>query len=114
MSFTRSEPALAQVIEDPEQLVEYFRVAEKPEEQHRVGTEAEKIGVYVADASPIPYEGPRGIGALLAKLAAHHEFETMVEGENLLGLASNDATITLEPGGQLELSGAPQHSLFET
>jgi glutamate--cysteine ligase len=114
MSFTREEPALAELVEDLDQLVDYFRAAEKPPEEHRVGTEHEKLGVYEADLSPVPYEGPNGIGALLAKLADRHDFSPMIEGEHLLGLARGETTITLEPGGQFELSGAPLYTMHET
>jgi glutamate--cysteine ligase len=114
MSFTRSDPTLERPVEDVEQLVQYFRDGEKSVDALRVGTEHEKLGLYASDLAPVPYEGPRGIGALLRELERRHGFSTMVEGENVLGLASGGTTITLEPGGQLELSGAPLRTIHET
>jgi glutamate--cysteine ligase len=114
MSFTRVDPALEQPVEDIAQLVDYFRAGDKTLDQQRVGTEHEKIGLHVPELAPVAYEGPRGIGALLARLAELHDFAPLVEDGHLLGLASGETTITLEPGGQLELSGAPLRSLHDT
>ena len=62
----------------------------------------------------MPYEGERGIGALLEAIAREDDWERVFEGENLIALAKDGASITLEPGGQLELSGAPLLTTFET
>ncbi len=114
MSLTRVDPELQRPIEDPAQLVEYLRDAETPVEEFRVGTEHEKIALYEADLTPVPYEGERGIRALLSVLRDEHGFEPLLDDERLVGLERDGASITLEPGGQLELSGAPLHSLHET
>jgi glutamate--cysteine ligase len=114
VTLTRQDPSLDRVLEDREQLLDYFRAGEKPHEQFRVGTEHEKVGLYEATLEPVPYEGPRGIGALLAALHREHDFRAFLEGESIVGLEQNGATITLEPGGQLELSGLPFFSLHET
>ena len=114
MSLVRVDPELLRPIEDLEQLVEYLRKAETPVEEFRVGTEHEKIALYEADLAPVPYEGERGIRAILSVLRDEHGFEPLLDDDRLVGLERDGASITLEPGGQLELSGAPLHSLHET
>lgn len=95
------------------QLVDYFVQGEKPREAWRVGTEHEKFGIYEADFSPIPYTGERGIAAILNQIAQEDGWEPILEGEQIIGLLKGEASITLEPGGQLELSGAPLRTLHE-
>jgi glutamate--cysteine ligase len=114
MTLLRDDPELERPIEDPVQLVDFFRAGEKPRERFRVGTEHEKIPLYEASLETVPFEGPRGIAALLQVLHREHGFEPLLDGETLVGLERDGATITLEPGGQLELSGAPLHTLHET
>jgi len=95
-------------------LVAYFESAEKPRDLWKVGTEHEKIGVYVSDASRIPYEGERGIRTLLDRIAERDGWKPIYEGENVIALSRDGASITLEPGGQVELSGAPLRTARET
>jgi glutamate--cysteine ligase len=95
-------------------LVGYFRDAETPREEFRIGTEHEKIGVYTDDHRRVPYEGERGIGAVLEKIATVDGWERVFEGENVIALLKDGASITLEPGGQFELSGAPLDTIGET
>ena len=95
-------------------LLAFVRSGEKPPERWRVGTEHEKIGLYAGDQSPIPYEGKRGIGAVLEEIAQIDAWERGFEGENVIALTKDGASITLEPGGQLELSGAPLRTIHET
>lgn len=95
-------------------LVETLRSGEKPRAQWRVGTEHEKIGLRRSDLSPIPYQGERGIGALLHAIAQDDDWEKLYEGEHVTSLRKAGASITLEPGGQLELSGAPLHTIHQT
>jgi glutamate--cysteine ligase len=97
-----------------DELVAYFRTGEKPRDLWRVGTEHEKIGLRADDLLPVPYEGERGIGALLEGIAREDDWQRIHEGERLLALEKNGTAITLEPGGQLELSGAPLRTIFET
>ena len=63
---------------------------------------------------PVPYEGERGIGALLRRVAAEDGWKPLIEGEHVIALEKDGASITLEPGGQLELSGAPLRTIHET
>jgi glutamate--cysteine ligase len=114
MTLLRDDPELEQPIEDLEQLAEFFRGGETPRAEFRVGTEHEKICLYEKTLSPVPFEGEYGIGALLQLLHREHGFAPLLDGETIVGLERDDATITLEPGGQLELSGAPLYTLHET
>ncbi len=101
-------------VESVEELVRFVRDGEKPPERWRVGTEHEKIGLYEGDHLPVPFEGPRGIGAMLERIAEADDWSRVFEGENLIALEKDGASITLEPGGQLELSGAPLRTIHET
>jgi glutamate--cysteine ligase len=101
-------------IESVDELVEYVRGGEKPPEQWRIGTEHEKIGLHGDDRAPVPYEGERGIGALLEMIAEVDGWERIREGGNVIALLKEGASITLEPGGQLELSGAPLRTIHQT
>jgi len=95
-------------------LLKYFEEAEKPFEKWRIGTEHEKIGLLCGERARVPYEGPGGIGALLDRIAGLAGWEPIQEEGRTIALAKAGASITLEPGGQLELSGAPLHHLKET
>ena len=103
-----------QRVESIDQLVAWFREGEKPPERWRVGTEHEKIGLYSDSFAPVPYEGERGIGALLAHIAEREDWEPILEAGLPIALVKDGASITLEPGGQLELSGAPLRTIHET
>ena len=114
MSLIREDPELDEPVEDVEQLVEYFRSGETPPEEWRIGTEHEKIGLLEESFEPVPFEGARGIAVLLETLIREHGHEPLLDGDAVVGTAFEGATITLEPGGQLELSGAPLLTLHET
>jgi glutamate--cysteine ligase len=103
-----------QLVSSVDDLLEYFRQSETAIEDFAVGTEHEKIGIYEDTHARITYEGDRGIGALLERIASRDDWERVFEGDNLIALLKNDASITLEPGGQIELSGAPLRSTRET
>jgi len=109
-----SGSALDGPVESVDQLVDYLRSGEKPPERWRVGTEHEKIGLHADEKRPVPYEGERGIGRLLDRIAAEDDWDRVLEGENVVALHKAGASITLEPGGQLELSGAPLRTIHET
>ena len=94
-------------------LVADLRAGETPRENWRVGTEHEKIGVYSDTRQRVPYEGPRGIGALLDRIAKVDGWTAWRKRGNAIALQKDSASITLEPGGQLELSGAPLFSAKE-
>ena len=79
----------------------------------RIGTEHEKFGFDKKTLGPVPHEGPRGIGELLGRLSAYG-WDKVFEGDHLIALKKEGASVTLEPGGQLELSGAPLETLHQT
>jgi glutamate--cysteine ligase len=97
-----------------DELVDVMRAGEKPPSDWKVGTEHEKIGLHARDASLVEYAGDDGIGALLESMAQKGDWERVTEGDNVIALLKDGASITLEPGGQLELSGAPFRTLHET
>ena len=101
-------------IEDPDQLVAYLAGGCKPADRWRIGTEHEKICFQRDSLRPVPYFGRGGIGALLSRLAEESAWQPIYEGERIIALTLDGASITLEPGGQFELSGAPLDSLFAT
>jgi glutamate--cysteine ligase len=109
-----SSPELEAPIGSVEELVEFLRRSEKAPERWRVGTEHEKIGLWTPELRPVPYAGERGIAAVLAAVAEADGWERVVEGGDLVALRKERASITLEPGGQLELSGAPLRTIHET
>jgi glutamate--cysteine ligase len=107
-----SEPS--RPIASVDDLVDYFRAGETPVGDWAIGTEHEKIGVYTKTGERVPYEGERGIGVLLERIAERDDWKPVYEGPHLIALAKGGATITLEPGGQIELSGAPLRTIRET
>jgi glutamate--cysteine ligase len=92
-----------------EELTRLFVEAEKPASEFLIGGEAEKFGVDSKTGIPLCYEGPRGVARIMEHLAEHHGWEryTETEGGPLIALTRSNASITLEPGAQFELSGAP-------
>ena len=101
-------------IERHEQLAEYLADGCKPKEDWRIGTEHEKFGYCKDTLKPLPYAGERSILAVLEGLRDGHGWDPLIEGGNLIGLTKDGANISLEPGGQLELSGAPLETLHQT
>src|SRR5580700_5342489 len=101
-------------ITDKRQLVEYHAAGCKPPSDWRIGTEHEKFVFRRADLQRVPYEGPDGIGALLRGMT-RFGWDPVIENGNIIAL-SNDSrcSITLEPGGQFELSGAPLETVHQT
>lgn len=102
-------------IESRDELVAWFAQGCKPASAFRIGTEHEKIPFRSGTTEPVPYEGPDGIGALLRALEKDSGWEPIMDGPAIIGLADNHGggAISLEPGGQFELSGAPLATLHE-
>ena len=94
-------------IESFEQLAAYMESGCKPASDWRIGTEHEKFGFLTDSHAPLPYEGPRSVRAMLEGLRDSFGWEPVEEQGHLIGLQRNGANISLEPGGQFELSGAP-------
>ena len=102
-------------VQNRAQLVAHLESGSKPDASvWRIGTEHEKFAFYKDTLGPVPYEGERGIGALLEGLAQNYGWKRVREGENIIALSQSGASITLEPGGQFELSGAPLEHLHQT
>ena len=101
-------------ITSKEQLAEYLESGCKPREDWRIGTEHEKFGYCKDTLKPLPYAGERSILTVLEGLRDLHGWAPLMEGGNLIGLEKDGANISLEPGGQLELSGAPLETIHET
>ncbi|RFC65386.1 glutamate--cysteine ligase [Fulvimarina endophytica] len=99
-----------------EDLAAYLASGEKPEDRFRIGTEHEKFGYYVENFAPVPYEGDRGIAKLLEGLKALSGWEPIIDDGRIIGLFNDEegGAISLEPGGQFELSGAPLETIHET
>lgn len=101
-------------IERHEQLAEYLAAGCKPKSAWRIGTEHEKFGYCKDTLNPIPYDGPRSVKAVLEALRDRFHWVPVLEGEHIIGLTKDGANVSLEPGGQLELSGAPLETIHQT
>jgi glutamate--cysteine ligase len=103
-------------IETRDELVAWFAAGAKPREKFRVGTEHEKFAFTLARHEPVPYEGPRSIRALLEGMQLLLGWDPIMEGPNIIGLSdvTGGGAISLEPGGQFELSGAPVGTIHRT
>ena len=94
-----------------ELLVQIFSQGCKEKNQWKIGTEHEKFGFKKKSLEPINFSD---IEDIFLKLSKKYNWEKIFEGTNLIALKKDKASITLEPGGQVELSGAPMNNLFET
>ncbi|MDV4169527.1 glutamate--cysteine ligase [Rhodovulum sp. FJ3] len=101
-------------IESFDQLAEYLESGCKPTEDWRIGTEHEKFGYCKDSLMPLPYEGERSVLAVMEGLRDLHGWAPVLEADKLIGLEKDGANVSLEPGGQLELSGAPLRTIHET
>ena len=95
------------------ELVAYLETGSRPPSEWRIGTEHEKFGFTKADLRPLPYEGPQGVRAMLEGLQ-RFGWAPVHEGGNAIALHQDGQSVTLEPGGQLELSGAAVETLHQT
>ncbi len=98
------------------EMTAYLAAGSKPKEKFRIGTEHEKFVFFRADNSPVPYFGDASISALLKGLQAKSGWDPIMDGGNIIGLGepSGMGAISIEPGGQFELSGAPLETIHET
>jgi glutamate--cysteine ligase len=108
---TRQDGEPAPLVRSRQDLIDWIAAGSKPTSAWRIGTEHEKIVFRTDDHRPVPYEGSRGIRAILEALIARYGWEPIIEGDNIIALkwpqGDPAATVSLEPGGQFELSGAP-------
>jgi len=97
-----------------DQLAAYLEAGCKPQSDWRIGTEHEKFAFRLSDLKPLEYEGPDGIRELLMRLT-RFGWEPVFEGDNVIALKSEDGgAVSLEPAGQLELSGAAVENIHQT
>ena len=96
-------------------FVQWLADRQTPKHEWRIGTEHEKFLFHKGSFRPVAYEGDNGIGQLLQNLVTHHDWQPIFENEHIIALKDHDGgSITLEPGGQFELSGAPLENLHQT
>jgi glutamate--cysteine ligase len=100
-------------ITDKQQLIDYIASGSKPRDQWRIGTEHEKFGFRLSDLRPPTFDGPQGIEALLKGLT-RFGWQPFEEKGRVIALTKDMASVTLEPAGQLELSGAPLENIHQT
>ncbi len=98
---------------DRAELVAYIEAGAKPPAAWRIGTEHEKFGFRLDDLRPPSWDGERGIAELLLGLT-RFGWQPVREHERLIALQRDQASVTLEPAGQLELSGAPLETIHQT
>ncbi len=106
----------ARPIETVDELVEHIAEGCKPKSAWRIGTEHEKFPFYVDGNSPVPYGGERGIKALLEGMQRMLGWDPIIDAGHIIGLVepTGQGAISLEPGGQFELSGAPVETIHQT
>src|SRR3569832_1287043 len=103
-------------LESRDELVAWLEAGVKPKSAFRIGTEHEKTPFTLEGRRPVPYEGPKGIGALLEGMKLLLGWEPIMEHGNIIGLydVTGGGAISLEPGGQFESSGAPVETVHQT
>lgn len=103
----------SKLIESENDVYSFFQQFAKPTSERRIGIECEFFGVEGETGKALPYLGPRGIEAILCRMAAVFHYEPILEAGHVIALRRGETWITLEPGGQVELSGAPVRNVFE-
>ena len=101
-------------IESKDDLVAFLESGSKPRADWRIGTEHENFGFTWDELKPLPFEGERSISAILQAMSDDFGWEPIEEGGRLVALKKDGASISLEPGGQFELSGAPLETIHQT
>jgi glutamate--cysteine ligase len=103
-------------IENRDELVGYLAAGNKPKDKWRIGTEHEKFPFYVDGNAPVPYGGDRGIRAILEGMQTKLGWDPILDAGRIIGLVepTGQGAISLEPGGQFELSGAPLETIHQT
>jgi glutamate--cysteine ligase len=115
---TREDSAPSPPVGSRDDLVAWIAAGGKPKERWRIGTEHEKFLFHTDTLGPVPYAGPRGVRSLMEGLIARFGWLPIMEGDNIIALKrpqgeADAGTVSLEPGGQFELSGAPLRTVHE-
>ncbi len=115
---TREDGAPSPLVRSRDDLVGWIAAGEKPKAAWRIGTEHEKFVFHTDTLTPVPYEGARSISALLKALITRFGWDPIMEGDKIIALKREGCeicgNISLEPGGQFELSGGALETLHET
>ncbi|MEO1251546.1 MAG: glutamate--cysteine ligase [Pseudomonadota bacterium] len=114
MTTGKEQNADSPIIESKTQLADYLAAGCKPKEDWRIGTEHEKFVFCRTNIKPVPYEGDSGIRAIIEKLSEATGWQILREGDLPIGLKGEGASVSLEPGGQFELSGAALENIHQT
>ena len=114
MTTAKEQTGALPPIESLDQLTEHLASGAKPKEQWRIGTEHEKFVFCRTTLKPVPYEGEAGIRTILEKLSQETGWDIIRENNLPIGLKGEGASVSLEPGGQFELSGAPLENIHQT
>jgi len=108
----RGAAELERPIESIDELIDYFRAGEKPRARFRIGIEHEKLALRAGAFEPVPYDGANGIEAFLRSIDREPGFEAITEDDRVMGL-DGPASVSLEPGGQVEQNGRPHARLLD-
>ncbi len=115
---TREEGAPSPLVRSRDDLIDWIAAGAKPRNDWRIGTEHEKFVFHTDTLTPVPYAGERSIRALMEALIARFGWEPILEDDRIIALKRaagvQGGNISLEPGGQFELSGGPVATLHET
>jgi glutamate--cysteine ligase len=115
---TRQDSVPSPPVGSFDDLVAWIAAGSKPKERWRIGTEHEKFLFHTDSLGPVPYAGPRGVRSLMEGLISRYGWVPIMEGDNIIALKrpsgeANGGTVSLEPGGQFELSGAPLQTVHQ-
>ena len=114
---TRQDSSPSPPVASRDDLVAWIAAGSKPSQDWRIGTEHEKFLFHADTLKPVPYEGPRGVRALMQGLIDRYGWLPILEGGNIIALKRPEGepggTVSLEPGGQFELSGQPLQTIHE-
>lgn len=103
-----------EILEEKGQLLNYFYTAYKPDSEWKVGSEYEKFFIGYPGLKPLEYKDPEGIENLFKRLIDAFGWTPEYEDENIIALLRNGESVSLEPGGQIELSGKPFKTIHES
>ena len=114
---TRQDSSPSPAVGSRDDLVAWIAAGCKPPQDWRIGTEHEKFLFHIDTLKPVPYQGPRGVRALMQSLIDRFGWLPIIEGDNIIALKRPEGeaggTVSLEPGGQFELSGQPLQTIHE-